>query len=128
MQPMFLEVLEQRAAMPVDDALGRARGARGIENGEGVIERHLFEVDAVMGCRHHLLPGHGIPQPPRVAVLVRPGNDDDVPDARHGIQNLRHPWPAVEMAAAIKIAVGGDQHLRVNLAEAVEDAPGSEIR
>ena len=128
MQPMFLEMLEKGASVAVDDALGRARGARGIEDGKWVIERHLLEVDAVVGCCHHLLPGHGVPQTPHVACLVHPGNDDDMSDAGHGLQNLRHPGPAVEMAAAIGIAIGGDQHLRVDLAEAVEDAPGSEIR
>ena len=46
---VFLEMLQQRAPGAVDDALGRAGGAGGIEDVERMIERHPDKIDP-FGC------------------------------------------------------------------------------
>ncbi len=43
LQRELLEMLQQDAAMPVDDGLGQAGGPRGVEDVERLVEGHLLE-------------------------------------------------------------------------------------
>ncbi len=58
-QQVLLQVLEQRAAGAVDDALGRARGARRVEDVHGVIEGQRGEFQGRHGSGE-FLPAEGV--------------------------------------------------------------------
>lgn len=51
MQTELLEVLDKDAALGLDDRLGEAGRARGVENPQGVVERDLLEDGLHVGGR-----------------------------------------------------------------------------
>jgi len=69
----------------------------------------------------------GAGKPVESGTLAGIGNDDDGLDAGQPGQHLAQLVEAVELLAAVKIPFGGDQRLRCDLPEAVEDTLGAEI-
>ena len=51
-----------------------------------------------------------------------------MPDARELLEDALHDRCPVEVLAAVAIAVDGEQHLRFDLRETVDDAAGAELR
>ena len=58
---------------------------------------------------------------------VEVGEEDGVLDARHRLLQLRDHRGAVEVLAAVAVAVDRDQHLRLDLGEAVDQRAGAEV-
>ena len=47
MQPVFLEMLEQRTTSPMDDRFRNPRRTRGVHDIEGMIKWQFFEFDRI---------------------------------------------------------------------------------
>ena len=123
-QRVVADVVEQLAAVAVDDPLRRPGGARGEEHVERVVEGDGLE-DGRRGR-----PGQGRPR------LATPGGPPR-PAARPTTTGMRrlssapgdlgHGGPPVVGAPAVAIAVAGDQRRGTQLGEAIERAGGCEV-
>ena len=119
-QVVLLEVLEQDPALRVHDRLRQAGRARGVEDPHRVVERHALELELLVGGRERLVPvaPAGVEVAERHRVLER-GHL-----ALHALDQLA----AVVVLAAVAVAVDGQQHLRLDLGEAVDDRARAEVR
>ena len=128
LQPVFPGVLQERAADPVDDALRHTRGPRRIEDVKRLVEGHLSEVDVARCIGAGEVPGHdGARYAADVGIVPGVGNHHDPGQRRQGGGDLGKFGQGVQGAAVIEIAVGGNQHLGLDLAKTVEDAPNPEV-
>ncbi len=123
-QPLLLQVLEQRAAGAVHDALGRAGRAGGVEHVERVIEGQPRELDLTRGeAAGELVPAR------RAAQTGERRASREIPRhhaALHRRQLREHRGDALAHVvglAAVGVAVAGEEHARLDLAEAVERRP-----
>ena len=129
-EPMLLQMLEQRAAGAVHDAFRHAGRARGIQDVERMVEGQPREGDrrrrrrAAMKSASRTALG-SVREIRRVAEI---GQHDDALDAGQLRQAFADAGQRIEALAAIAIAVGGEQQLGRDLAEAVEHALHAEIR
>src|SRR6266581_3413499 len=127
-QLLLAQVLEQRPALPMHDALRRAGGARGEEDVQRMVEGQLLEAD--FSAR---LPDDELIQALRardgryIGPRAHVGHDDDTPEAREARGNVPHPVERAHDLAVVEIAVGGEEHGRPDLAETVEHALHAEI-
>ena len=114
-QVQHLQVLEQDPALALDDRLRQPGGAGRVEHPQRVVERHAVERQLLVasGQRGPARPRRGSPWccSPGIAL------DDRV--ERLG---------AVELAAVVAVAADREQHLRLDLREAVDHAAGAEVR
>ncbi len=107
--------------MAVHDRLGQAGGARGEQDPQGMVEGDLLRADVVARG------GDGIG--PAGAGQVEPedrDHDDRTQPGESGDQR-RHLGPAVVGPAAVAVAVGGQEHRRSQLGEAVQRSGGTEV-
>ena len=116
------QVLEQDAAVAVDDRLRQPGGARGEQHVERVVERDLVE-GQLPGLGEQLVPRHRVGH--RVRPVVQP---DDVPDARQPLADRGQLVALVDLLGAVPVRRDGEQHGRLELAEPVDDAAGAELR
>ena len=122
-QLVFLEVLQQHAAMAMDDALGHAGGAGGEHDEQRVIEgdpsenRGVFRVD-----RGQVVPLHRIGDGAGFRPLGQIGHNHGLHQRRHFGDDLGILFQAVDLLAVVPVAVDADQHFRLDLPEAVEHA------
>jgi hypothetical protein len=114
-QPEFLEVLDEDPALALDDRLGQARGARRVQHPERVVERDALELEGAL-AEEALLPARAV----EVAQAHQRSADLPVDP----LDDLR----SVEVAPVVAVAVDGEQDLRLDLREAVDDAAGAEVR
>ena len=114
-QVELLEVLEQDPALAVDDRLRQPGGARRVQDPQRVVERDALE-GQLARLLEAVLPARAV----EVAEAHQPAADLLV-DAAHGVR-------AVEVAAVVAVAVDGQQHLRLDLREAVDHRAGAEVR
>ena len=117
-QVQLLEVLEQDPAVPVHDRLRQARRAAGVQDPQGVVERHVGELERLAGALEARLPAR--------AVQVAEG--DEVLESSDLAGDGAYGLAPVEVAPAVAVAVDGQQHLGLDLGEAVHDAAGPEVR
>ena len=127
MQPQFLGMLQRDAADAVNNAFGRAGGAAGIEDIERVVEPDPHEIGK-WRVTFGFIEQAWLRQAGKVRCRVQIGDDQRVSDRRHAFCQLTNDRQPVEALAAIKIAVAGDQQLRLDLAETVAGAADAEIR
>ncbi len=128
MQLVFLEVLQQRAAGAVHDALGHAGGTRGEHDEQRMVERQALERQLRrLERRHEVMHIDRTGDASEVRVAARVWNDHGMAHRRQERHHLRHARHHVDRLAAIEVAVGRDQHLRFYLAETVEYALRSEV-
>lgn len=123
MQAELFEVLDEDAALGLDDGLGEAGRARGVEDPQGVLEGDLFE--------DGLRVGRGQGRPLQGAFGGFGAEQGDVHDGAQGGQfaaEFGDRVAAVVLLAAVAVAVDGEQDDRLDLLEAVEDAAGAEVR
>src|SRR5688572_14780306 len=93
-----------------------------------MIEGQGLEAEAVSGAAaDELLPPDRALEAPEVGRAVEIGQHDDPPDARDLALELRHRAEAVEVAPAVAVAVHAEEHLRLDLGKAVDDAARPEI-
>ena len=124
----LLQVLEQDAALALDDRLRQPGGAGGVEDPERVVEGDPLEVElgALAGVGE-LLPGHRVVEAAEVGVGIEVGKDDRAGQARHRRLQLGDHVAAVEVPAAVAVAVDREQDLGLDLGEAVDDAGRAEV-
>lgn len=122
MEPGLLQVLQQDAALGLDDRLGQAGGAGGVQHPQRVVEGDLlvdrFPVAGDQGVPLQRALGGGGAQQRDV--------DDGAQRGQFGAQ-FRHDRGAVVLLAAVAVAVDGEQDDRLDLLETVEDAAGAEV-
>src|SRR5215208_5375869 len=97
-------MLQQDAALPVNNRLGQPGRTGRIENPEWVVKREPLETE-LGRLGQELLPAAR--------------HEHGVLDRRDGAYDLRHALAAVEVLAAVAVALNGDQDLGLDLLEAV---------
>ena len=127
------QVLEQHAARPVDDGLGHARGARGVQHVQRVIERQRREEGrrgagrrGAAACQE-VLPENRAGHAGEVGLGVQERDDDQLLEPVQPGGDVGQSLQAVEVAAAVAVAVDCHEHAGADLAEAVDHAVGAEI-
>ena len=126
-QQQLLQVLEQRAAGAMHDRLRHPCRARRVQNVDGVIERQLRERDRP-GIRHHeIVPGDGPGERPRLRRRIEERRQHHVLERGQAADDLDEFRAHVDRLAVVAVAVDRDQHLGLDLAEAVEHALHAEI-
>jgi len=126
MKLVLLQMLQQRPARAMDDAFGHARRAARIHDVDGMIEGKPRE--AQRRGRHagkQRLPVLRLVEPLR--PLADEGHDGDMAEARQSGDDLGELVVARQNLARIAIAVAGNEHLGLDLAETIEHAPDAEI-
>ena len=112
----------------MDDALGNTGRARRIEDVERVIEREWLEERAVAGrCGHEFVPADDIAdRGDSSAAEVR--NEDRPLHRRQRTHDLGDPSRAVMVFPGVRVGVGRDENLWLDLAESIENALRAEVR
>ena len=120
-EPEVLAVLDQLAAVAVDDRLRKPGGARGEQDVQRMVERDRVELErSAFGGQ--VLPGD------RVRDLRLPERDPDhVLDRRDPASDRLDLGPAVDVAVTEAVAADREQHPRLDLREPVDDAAGAEL-
>src|SRR6185312_15200741 len=88
---------------------------RAIERGDGTTERPL-------------LPGNRVGNSTDVRPLAKVGNNYNPPNLRNPGSHFAHPGQRVDFLAGIAIAIGAEQNLGLDLAEAIEHPVGAKVR
>ncbi len=113
-QVRLLQVLEQDPALPLHDRLWQPRRARRVEDPQRVVERHLLERQLIR-----------LGQLPLATRQVR--HRDRVLQGRDRLAKLRDLLRAVEVLAVVAVPVDRQQHLRLDLLEAVDHRRRTEL-
>src|SRR5688572_27912960 len=123
LQAMLLQVLQERAAGSVHDALRYAGRTRGVKDVERVVELDPLEADLgrVEGVEEVEERGAGAR---RRAEIV---DDYALLDARQPLQHLARLLLRVELLAAVDVAIGAEKDFGLDLPEAVEHALHAEV-
>ena len=116
-----LQLLEQDAAVPVHDGLGQPGRAGGEQHPERVVEGHLLAGTR----RRDGGPTITSAQPTPVGLGGRGPATATSAQARQPGDQLGDLAVAVELLAAVPVAVGGDEHRRLQLTEPVQRAAGA---
>jgi len=125
---MFLEVLQQRTAGTVHDAFRHAGRARRIHDVERVIKRQLREIYIARGARREIIvEQHATRQVGDIRCRRGVGHDDEAAQAGQLRGNLADPVQRVMLFARVEVAIGGEQHGGLDLAEAVHHALDAEV-
>ncbi len=124
-QHVVLQLLDEEAAVPVDDRLRQARRAGGEQHAERMVERERVELERPR-LGHELVPLARVGQ-----LVVRPADErdmDDGLDRRQLLADLGDLVAPVDEPVAVPVAGRREQHLRLELAEPVDDAAHAELR
>ena len=118
MQAQFLDVLQQGATDAVDDALGHARGAAGIEDVQRLLEGHRGELRFTAGLVEVLPQGDasGAAEVACPGRRVGVGHHHQLLQRGQALKDFVELAGQVEVLAGIAITGGGDQHLGFDLA------------
>jgi hypothetical protein len=126
---MFLQVLHERAAGAVHDALGHARRAGRIEDVQRMVERQALERDRDLRLgAQPVRPEDGVRQPRNVRPLLNHRHDDDVADGWQRGRDGLETRADVVCLAAVPVAIDGNEDRRLDLAETIEHALHAEVR
>ena len=117
-QLVVLELLEQDPALALDDRLRQAGRTGAVQHPQRVVERHLRERQLGIGRAEK-------PVLPAAAVQVAEADDLRQPAHLGGdpLDDLR----AVEVLAAVAVAIDRQQHLGLDLHEPVDHAARAEL-
>ena len=121
-QPDALEVLDQLAAVAVDDGLRQPRGARREEHVDRVVEGDGLEA-GLGGPASRSSHDDGVGE-----LVLAVGDVHDVLDGRQPGADVGHLLAAVDRPVAVGVAADGEQHLGLDLAEARQHAARAELR
>ena len=119
MQRERLEVLDHDAAVAVHDRLRESRRARAVEHVQRMVERHRLELDRLV---------LGEQRRPVVGALAEVRDVHRVLERRERGFDRAHFVTPVDDLLAVAVAVDREQHLRLDLCEAVDDRAGPELR
>lgn len=122
MQADLLEVLQQDAALRLDDGLGQAGRAGGVQDPQRVVEGDLLEDGLDVRRRDR--------RPVESALGGLGAEQRDVDHRAQGGElaaQLGDGVGTVVLLAAVAVAVHREQDDRLDLLEAVEDAAGAEV-
>ena len=122
-----LHVLEKDPAVSVHDRLREPGRARGVQDVERVIERDRLEREGLVPGEQ-LFPGDGTGEARLFEVCAEVGEDDRRFEGRKLALELSDLLRAVELPRAVAVSVDREQHLRLDLADAVRDGPRTELR
>ena len=129
-QVLFL-MLQERPPGAVHDALRDARGTGRVEDIERMIERVQRELGWGR-ARAELLPENRArgrrAEPRKTGLPLGVGDHHHTLDRGELREHLRHRRERIELLARVEIAVGGEEHARCDLPEAVEHAAHAEVR
>ena len=124
----LLELLEEDPAVALHDRLRQAGRARRVEHPQGVVEGHLLEARlGALAPGLELAPGDRSRERRRIEGGVGVRQQHGARHRRQLGEDAAHRLEAIEVATAVAIAVDREQHLRLDLGEAVDDAPGAEL-
>ena len=127
-QPVLLQVREEDAARPVDDALGNPGRARGEEDVEGMVERKPAELDLPRAPRaDEVVEPGGVGDRRDVGIRLRVGDDDHALHRRETPDDLRQAVEARVPLPLPEVAIGRQEDARFDLPEAVEHALHAEV-
>ena len=132
-QHQLLQMLKQRPAGAVHHALRQAGGARGVHDVERVIERRGgANVASWRAARAADATQSSHVTAPRMRRDVRPAAVRYGTTTTRSISGIRSrdladAGQAVDLLPGVAIAVGAEQHPRLDLPEAVEHAVGAEV-
>ncbi len=137
MQQLLGEMLEQRAARRMHDALGHSSRSRREQHIERMRERQALEAQRLLRtARDGIAPGlrfralvqrAGIEALRHGIVAADIANDDDGAQRRQLGHDRGELVGDVDPFSGVVVAVAGDQHLGLDLAEAVEHALHAEV-
>ena len=113
-QPVLLQMLQQRAADAVDDALRRPGGARGVEDVKGGVEATLGKAQR----RFRAFADDA-------GDVLRP---QQCLNGRDGGPHFEHLGLHLEGLATVAMAPGGDEELGVDLTKAIQRTVAAEVR
>ncbi|MNF55487.1 hypothetical protein D3C84_369500 [compost metagenome] len=129
-QPVLLGMLQQGAPHPVDNALGHAGSAAGVEDvqrlvegdrGEGRLAARVVEVVPEVDSGTGYEVRHA-------GVATGAGHYQQLLQRRHAPEDFIELGGQVQVLAGIAVAGCGDQHLGLDLSEAVDHSLGAEVR
>ena len=126
-QQQLLQVLEQGAAGAVHDRLGHAGRARRIQNVDRVVERQLSERDRRGIVHHKVVVQHRAAERAGHRRRLEERHHDHALQARQAGHDLGELGAHVDRLAVITVAVDRDQHLGLDLAEAVDHPLDAEV-
>ena len=116
LRAVFFRCSSRIPPWPCTIAFGRPGGARREEDVERVRERHRLELERAV-LRQQLVPRERVGE--HVVGAARVGDVDDGLQARQPLAHRGHLLAAVDELVAPAVAGDGEQHLRLELAEAV---------
>ena len=112
--------------MPLDDGLGDAGGAGGVEDPQGVFEGHRLEGQLLTG-RQEVTPERGVHKALQGRRFAAVGHDHRGFQSGEVALELGRPGYAVELLAAVLVAPDHQEHLGLQLAEPVHHTGDAEL-
>jgi hypothetical protein len=127
-QLLFLEVLQQRAAMAMDDALGHTGGAGGEHDEQRMAERQTLEFDLGRTAGTDKIGiAHTIADVGHLRSIGEVANNHRLFDGRQLRHGLGIFFQAIDGLAVVPVAIDTDEDLRGDLAEAIQHALHAKI-
>ncbi|MNF92692.1 hypothetical protein D3C84_753420 [compost metagenome] len=128
MQLMFLEVLQQGAAVTVDDALGYPGGAGGIQNEQRMVEGYPNEGDLGSGIGlEEIGVAYAAADAGDVRRVLQIRHHHGTQKARQACRHLSVLLQAIDALAVVPVAIDAQQQLGLDLPETVEHALHTEV-
>ena len=129
-QCQLFPVLQQGAARTMHHALGKAGRSGRVQNVERMIKRQARKdwLSRVGISRSHDIESLSMRDSVQHRFCVTVGHHPHGPQRRNCRHNLPHTRETVDMLARILVAVGDNQHDRLNLLESIKDATCPKIR
>ena len=127
-QLVGLQALQERAARAMHDAFRLAGRAGGEEDEHRMLERQLRVVDVGgLVAPQPFVERHRLWHVGDIGARVELRHDHHLAQAGKLLGDGAHPLERVVPFAVVAIAVGAEQHLRLDLSEAIEHALDTEI-
>ena len=128
MQLLFLEVLQQRAAVAMNNALGHTGGAGGEHDEQRMAERQTLEFDLGRTVGTDKIGiAHAIADVGNLGRIGEVTDDNRLFNRRQLCHGLGIFFQAIDGLAVVPVAIDADKDLRGDLAEAVEYTLHAEI-